>query len=79
MLKHVHLQVCAEMTKVFCCAGGGAGHMAAVKALACLVHCPVRPSGLQPPPFPLSQVLPESNHSKSTEPAAALQRLGKVL
>ena len=53
--------------------------MAAVKALACLVHCPVRPSGLQPPPFPLSQVLPESNHSKSTEQAAALQRLGKVL
>ena len=52
--------------------------MAAVKALACLVHCPVRPSGLQPLPFPLSEVLPEGNHSKSTAQAAALQRLEKV-
>lgn len=62
-----------------CCAGGGAGHRAAVKALACLVHCPVRPSGLQPLPFPLSEVLPEGNHSKSTEQAAALKRLEKVV
>ena len=53
--------------------------MAAVKALACLVHCPVKPSGLQPLPFPLSEVLPEGNHSKSTEQAAALKRLEKVV
>lgn len=66
------------MVQLICCAGGGAGHMAAVKALACLVHCPVRPSGLQPLPFPLSEVLPEGNHSKSTAQAAALQRLEQV-
>lgn len=53
--------------------------MAAVKALACLVHCPVTPSGMQPLPLPLAEVLPERNRSKSPEQAAALQRLEKVL
>lgn len=67
------------MLQVMGHAGGGAGHMAAVKALACLVHCPVTPSGMQPLPFPLSEVLPEGNRSKSAEQAAALQRLEKVL
>lgn len=52
--------------------------MAAVKALAYLVHCPVKSSSLQPLPFPLSEVLPEGNRSKSTDQTAALQRLEKV-
>lgn len=53
--------------------------MAAVKALASLVHCPVKHSRMQAAPFPLSEALPEGNHSKSAEQAAALQRLEKVL
>ena len=52
--------------------------MAAVKALACLVHCPVRHARMQAPPFPLSEVMPDRDRSKSAEQAAALQRLEKV-
>lgn len=52
--------------------------MAAVQALACLVHCPVRSSRMQAPPFPLAEVLPDGNRGKSAEQAAALQRLEKV-
>ena len=66
------------LTARICSSGGGTGHMAAVKALACLVHCPVRHARMQSPPFPLSEVMPDRDRSKSAEQAAALQRLEKV-
>ena len=59
--------------------GGGAGHMAAVQALACLVHCPVKSTGMQPLRFPASEVLQEASSTASADQAAALERLEKVL
>lgn len=52
--------------------------MAAVKALAYLVHCPVKITGLQPLSFPITEALPDADSSKSSDQAAALQRLQKV-
>ncbi|KAL0040863.1 hypothetical protein WJX79_007871 [Trebouxia sp. C0005] len=56
----------------------GEGHMAAVRALADLVHCPVASSSLQPTTFPLAEALQADGITKTAHQTAVLQSLEKV-
>ena len=58
--------------------GSGEGHMAAVRALADLVHCPVASSSLQPTPFPLAEALQADAITKHAHQTAVLQSLDKA-
>ncbi len=63
---------------LFCESGSGEGHMAAVRALADLVHCPVASSSLQPTPFPLAEALQADGITKNAQQTAVLQSLNKA-
>jgi len=52
--------------------------MAAVRALADLVHCPVASSSLQPTPFPLAEALQADGIIKNVQQTAVLQSLNKA-
>ncbi|DBB07857.1 TPA: hypothetical protein ACH3X3_009258 [Trebouxia sp. C0006] len=56
----------------------GEGHMAAVRALANLVHCPIASSSLRPTPFPLAEALQADGITKNAQQTAVLQSLNKV-
>ena len=51
--------------------------MAAVRALADLVHCPVASSSLQPTPFPLAEALQADGITQNAQQTAVLQSLNK--
>jgi len=63
---------------VLCESGSGEGHMAAVRALADLVHCPVASSSLQPTPFPLAEALQADGITQNAQQTAVLQSLNKA-
>lgn len=63
---------------VDCESGSGEGHMAAVRALADLVHCPVASSSLQPTTFPLAEALQADGITKTAHQTAVLQSLEKA-
>ena len=52
--------------------------MAAVRALADLVHCPVASSSLQPTPLPLAEALQGDGITKTAQQTAVLQSLNKA-
>ncbi len=63
---------------LFCESGSGEGHMAAVRALANLVHCPIASSSLRPTPFPLAEALQADGITKNAQQTAVLQSLNKA-